>query len=378
MLFKIAIQDYFEFIKKNKVLFFLVSVGLFAVSFLSLLLLDTIRYNFLRDITYEGNHNFTYVYTEPISGKELYNKLKRVDLSICDVHFVSEQANANDPETTESALKTRTFTYNSGKITDAEELGIVGYSNNLFMARAQTVFQGRFFNYTDNGKMNAVVNSGFVEFEDNGYISAEGYSFNIIGKTSTSGGSYMYDKSSILIPLKTFADLDVNVKVVYMSFQIPPTKGYLNKVTNILESFGENENSNQDMGVFSISIILAAVPASMLQILSMVFVMLILILVFKCWINSQQSVYKIYSICGISDMKLLGLRYIQVCMMFIPMYIISSACYIALVLGNYKRYVYNLLPLTFVFNFILILAVLIVMITVQNRRNTGYQVLNHI
>ena len=166
MLLKISIQDYFEFIKKNKVLFFLIVIGLFSVSFLSLLLLDVIRYNFLSNISYEGKHGFTYVYEEPISGKELYKDLNKLGTSICVVYFISEKSHINDPETTESLLRSGKFIYNSGKRSDIENLGIVGYSDSLFHVRAKSVFQGRFFNFTDNGKMNAVINDGFSHLEE--------------------------------------------------------------------------------------------------------------------------------------------------------------------------------------------------------------------
>jgi len=274
---KIAIQDHLAFIKKNKVLFFLIVVGLFSVSFLSLLLMDIIRYNILNDITYEGKHGFTYVYEEPVSGKDLYKDLDKLDLSICSVYFASEQSHLNDPETTESLLKTGKFIYNSGKSTDIENLGIVGYANSLFHVRAQNVFQGRFFNFTDNGKMNAVINGGFSHLEKDGYISAEGYTFKTIGKTSATKGKYLYDKCNILVPLKTFADLDVNVKVVQINFQIPPSKVYLNKMTKVLESFGENENTNTGIGVFNFSIILSMLKTSLLQIVAMAFVVLMMV-----------------------------------------------------------------------------------------------------
>ncbi len=375
---KIAIQDHLAFIKKNKVLFFLIAVGLFSVSFLSLLLLDTIRYNFLSDISYEGKHGFTYVYESPVSGKALYKELNKSDLSICAVYFASEQSHINDPETTDSLLKSGNFVYNSGKSTEIDNLGIVGYANSLFHVRAQNVFQGRFFNFTDNGKMNAVINGGFSHLEKDGYISAEGYTFKTIGKTSATKGKYLYDKCNILVPMKTFADLDVNVKVVQINFRIPPSREYLNKMTNILESFGENENTNEDIGIFTFSIILSMIPASLLQIVAMAFVVLTMVLLFKCWIKSQQGVYRIYSICGISDSKVLILRLIQVVALFVPMYIFTSVCYVSLVLSNYKTFVYNLMPHTFVFNFVLLLSILSVMVAVQNRENTGYNVLNHV
>lgn len=378
MLFKIAIQDHFEFIKKNKVLFFLIVIGLFSESFLSLLLLDVIRYNFVSDISYEGKHGFTYVYEEPVSGKELYKDLDKLDMSICSVYFASELSYLNDPETTESLLKYEKFIYNSGKSTDIENLGIVGYFDSLFHVRAKSVFQGRFFNFTDNGKTNTVINGGFSHLEKDGYISAEGHAFKIIGKTSAQKGAYLYDKCNILVPLKTFANLDVNVKVVQVNFSIPPTREYLNKMTKILESFGKNENTNKDVAVFSFWLILPIIPASLLQIAAMIFVVLTMVLLFKCWIKSQQSVYKIYSICGISDPKILILRLIQSVILFVPMYILASVSYISLVLSNYKAYIYNLIPHTFVFNFVLLLSILLMMVTVQNRENTGYNVLNHI
>lgn len=375
---KIAIQDHLAFIKKNKVLFFLIAVGLFSVSFLSLLLLDTIRYNFLSDISYEGKHGFTYVYESPVSGKALYKELNKSDLSICAVYFASEQSHINDPETTDSLLKSGNFVYNSGKSTEIDNLGIVGYADSPFNVRAQSVFQGRFFNFTDSGKMNAVINDGFSYLEKDGYISAEGHSFKIIGKTSATRGRYLYDKCNILIPLKTFAKLDVNVKVVQINFRIPPSREYLNKMTNILESFGENENTNEDIGFFTFSIILSMIPASLLQIVAMVFVVLTMVLLFKCWIKSQQGVYRIYSICGVSDKQVLILRLMQLFFMFVPLFTLASVSYISLALSNYKTFVYNILPHTFVFNFVLLISILVVMVFVQNRENTGYNSLNHI
>lgn len=378
MLLKISIQDYFEFIKKNKVLFFLIVIGLFSVSFLSLLLLDVIRYNFLSNISYEGKHGFTYVYEEPVSGKELYKDLDKLDMSICVVYFISEKSHINDPETTESLLRSGKFIYNSGKSSDIENLGIVGYMDSLFNVRAQMVFQGRFFNFTDNGKMNTVINDGFSHLEEDGKISAEGHTFKIIGKTSSARGDYLYDKCNILVPLKTFAELDVNVKVVQINFQIPPSKVYLNKMTKVLESFGENENTNTGIGVFNFSIILSMLKTSLLQIVAMAFVVLMMVLLFKCWMKAQQGVYRIYSICGVSDKQVLILRLMQLFFMFVPLFALASVSYISLALSNYKTFVYNILPHTFVFNFVLLISILVVMVFVQNRENTGYNSLNHI
>ncbi len=375
MLLKLAFQDYIAFIKKNKLLFALVSLGLFAISFISVFLFDDIRDDKLENIQYDGNHSFMYVYDEPISSKELYKKLRVLDSSIYMIQAVSEKAHCNSPDTTYEILERKADSYYTGSAPDTEELGLVGIRYSRMSLKAIRLMEGRHFSSIDDGKMVAVINSGFSYLTDNNKISAEGYEFEILGRSLNNFGRYYYDKNSIQIPFKTFADLDIKVKAVRISFYIPPTKLYLNVMTDILDSFGANVNSNENMGTFSFSIILQILPSMAQHIVTMGFVVLILVLVFKCWISSQQSTYKIYSICGISDKKTYLLRYIQVFLLFTPMFCLASFVYTALIFSNYRTVVYNIIPHTFVFNFVVLFGILLILTFIQNRKNVGFEAL---
>ena len=375
-MFKISFSDYIEFIKRNKLLFFLVNIGLLAISFASLLIVDTIRYNFVANLKYEGTTQIAYIYENPISGRELYEKLNEVGISSLGLVFVSEQSHLNEPAYDNNLLECGRFSIANTRV-DFKDLGVVGYKESSFYAREGKVYTGRYFNSSDSGTMNCIV-YGSVELSDIGTVSAYGYDFEVIGTTFNYGELMPYDRSSAIVTPETFAMLDIPLDIVNIDFVIPPMESYANKIISVLDSFGEHQKTKEPLAYFNIWLIFNFLSSFILYFAALGIVMSMLILIFKCWISSQQSVFRIYSICGITSQKLLLMRLFQVVLFYIPSFVVASVIYVILTVSDYKNFTYTLGPATFIINFISILIILFIMTYIQNRRNSGYEVLKDI
>ena len=371
---KIALSDYFEFVKKNKILFFLVSVGLFAISFISLFLIDILREGFVLSSTGSA---LAYIYKEPVSSKEIYNELKKVGISSVGLIFVSEQAHLNEPSREQLFLKNGHVSAADTRV-EFDKFGVVGYNDTIYNPRANEVYTGRYFNYLDKGKMMCIVHDSVVPLADNGVITALGYEFEIIGTTRLSGQILPYDHSSAIVTVETFAELDIPLKIIRLYFAVPPLEVHANKITEVLDSFGAHAKTEQPLVYFNIATVFTFITSFALYFFALGIIISMLILIFKCWISSQQSVFRIYSICGITDRKLLLMRMFQVTLFYIPNFIIASAVYIALTLLNYKAFVYTLIPHTFIINFFAILVILFIMTGIQNKKNSGFEALREI
>lgn len=374
---KLTINDYFSFVKKNKLLFFLVSLGLFVISFMSLFLIDTIRYNLFSNLNYEGTTSIAYLYKEPVSSKDVYEKLKKVGISSTGVMLVSEQAYNNELDCSKDLVQRGVYTV-ANKILEVEELGIVGYKISPYFAQSRAVHSGRYFNSSDIGKMNCIIHESAVLSDNDDEVIAEDYEFSIVGVSKLSEEQLPYDHTSVIVTPETFAMLDIPLKIIQLQFVVPPTESHANKIFEVLNSFGEYEKTPEPLAIFSLSIVIDFITASSMYLAALGIITSMLILVFKCWIGAQQGVFKIYSICGITDNKVSLMRKIQISLFYVPIFIFASISYVALTLLNYKKFVYNLIPQTFIINFIVILVILFILSDIQNRKNSGFAALRDI
>ena len=372
-MFRIAFKDYWGFIKKNKLLFCLISLGLFVVSFISLFITDVLRYNFIFNTDF-GCSAVAYLYHEPISSKDLYGKLKDIGISSVGIMFVSEQSHNNEPANAKEALKDGRIIITNSDV-DYDKLGIVGYKRPTYSSSLIKVYSGRYLSSFDIGKKNCFVHDSVVPFFENGIIEAYGHDFEVIGTSMVSLGLVPYDHSSAIVTPETFAMLDIPLKMVIINFGIPPIESYANEIVSVLDSFGENSKSSEPLDYFNIEMVLGFVKSCALYLFAVCIVVSMLILIFKCWISSQQSVFRIYSICGISGNKLSLIRKIQVVLFYVPTFLLASVSYIVMVFMEYKSPLLNPVPIVFIVNFIVNIILLFVMTDLQNRKNSGFEAL---
>lgn len=375
-MFIIAFKDYLGFIKKNKLLFCLISLGLFVVSFISLFITDVLRYNFIFNSDF-GCTRITYVYQDPISSRDLYSKLRDVGFSTLGIMFVSEKSYNNEPDNAKSALDDgRIFIVN--KEVDYEELGIVGYKKTSYHSSSVKVYSGRYLNSSDNGELNCFIHDSVVPSFENGSITAYGYDFKVIGTSLISLGLVPYDHSSAIVTPETFAMLDIPLKMVIIDFGIPPVKSYANIIVGILDSVGAYTKSYTPLEYFNVRMIFRFAESFALYFVAAFVVVSMLILIFKCWISSQQSVFRIYSLCGISDKTLSFMRKIQVVLFYVPTYVLASISYLTMIFMGYKTNSLNPSSIVFIADFIVILILLFIMTDIQNRKNSGFEALRDV
>lgn len=370
-MFKIAFFDYIEFVKKNKLLFSLVSIGLIAISFLSLLLIDIIR-DGLDSRAYDSS--VAYIYKEPVSSKEVFAELKKVGISTANVTFVSDQSQLNEPEHNKQLLADGVLPITDNAV-EFENIGVVGHKNSIYNTRPKEIYKGRYFNYSDKGNMTCIVHDSLDLLADNGRITALDYDFDIIGTTLVASQELPYNRSSAVVTVETFAKLDIPLKIVCLYFVLPTTESHANKITEVLDSFGTNEKTEKQMLYFNLGTVFSFISSFALHIAALGVAMSMLILIFKCWISSQQNVFRIYSICGITERKLSSVRKLQVLMFHVPNFLIASLTYATVTLNSNEMYLFTLIPHTFIINFFVILIILFIMTAIQNKKNSGYEVL---
>jgi hypothetical protein len=104
-----------------------------------------------------------------------------------------------------------------------------------------------------------------------------------------------------------------------------------------------------------------------------------LLLLYKCWIQSTQRIYTIYSLCGMNDRQTAFLRYAQMLIIILPVYLFSLGLYYLMTtVFKYAKYVFPP-DITFsAINFIVIFALSVMLIYFQNRKNSGFNAIENI
>lgn len=381
-MFKLAAADNLLFIKKHPFTFILFIVGLLTVSFLSILLSDNLRYEFLSSAIPSGKTGFlVYRYDEPQSGAEILKELKSCGTGSYDLYLVTESADKNNPLMYSYITDILGFsgidTWSSDKLTYS---GVVGYSRSVYYIRKMIMQDGRWLGNEDKGKTNAVIRGALSTLlNDDGTITADGLTFKVVGTVSTEEEySIAFADRNLVTTPETFAEAGLKAKIVFLVFYISPTKGFLEKITGKLNAIGENANTAEYTATIGIDFFFSFLKTAFLYIGALALLFSVLLLIFKCQVAAQQSVYTVYSLCGITDRKAALLRKAQLFFCVVPVYALCTAGYILLTLNNYKKYVYSISPELIAVNFLLIITAAFIMSDIQNRKNKGFNAVSMI
>lgn len=375
----IAIKDYWGFIRKNKLLFMLITVGLFAISYLSFTVFDLSRQDLLKSLNQINKgkgSSLVFQYETPVSSKDVYDILDDYEMWNYSVCFVSEEANRYipgqiilllSPEKVLTTLSTKPIS----------ELAVIGRNRSVLTYSDFNMLSGRYLNKRDKYLNNAILSANLSYLTENDRYSVNGVDYNIVG-TLDSSEEFNYSQCSLVVTCETFAANDIPLKNLIISFSILPTQEFVDTACERLNSLGVNENTAGNIQARDDTAYHVMVEVLLSYVATMLILMTMLILVFKCWIGTQQNIYVIYNICGIRYWKASALRFYQIIFFILPPFALAVGVYVLLNKLQYRYIIYSIIPENFVVNFVLIFIILCIISSVQSRGYTKYKVLSNL
>lgn len=374
MLFSLTIKDTVSYIRKSPLSFLFFFAGLFTVSLISIMVLSLLRYNFINGSTSYFDCKYTVIYNKAVSAEEVVSALGR-DYSALELTLFNGTAYENSKSELSEYME---GIHNSSRsdTTDMSALGIAGYSKSKHNIYKTLLSSGRFFNRGDSGESRALISRFMGSYTDGNVITACGNTFSVIGTVEDSWP--LFTDNNVFTDIKSFVNTGEDVKAIFIRFYLPPTASYFRNISAALEGLGENENNAGLIKTFGFGTVINFLLNCAALIAVTGILLLSVTLLYKCWLKSQQYVYTVYSLCGMRDRTAAFLRYTQA--LFFTAAAFASAVLVNLLMItlNYKKYLCEPDILLTFLDFLLIVAVSMVLVYKQNKNNSAFKAIEGI
>ena len=377
----LLLKDLKFMVKKNVGIFIILIAGLLFISTLSMLLTENLRNEFLDICEPDRKERYlTFKYEEPIETSEIMDVIEKHPSGIYSLYLVTETAYLNSPYYYDMALGYEPWEAPSESlITAPDEPGLVGYLESEYVVENVGMLSGKYPDFTKTEVDAAIITKSLESFVKNDTISAQGNDIEISGMISDYTHVYLpFSERNIIISISNYEKLEAETVIVLVYFYNYPTKNFLNSLSSGLDSLGSNVNTSGAVSTFSLSLVANYIISVLKYIIILVLAFATLILTFSCWLSSQQSLYSVYYICGMTESKAVMLRLIQIILLVTPTYLVSVFIYITLTELGYKTITYEIIPVLIVINYIVIVLISSIMSLIQNRNINGYDSLKNI
>ena len=377
----LLLKDLKFMVKKNVGIFIILIAGLLFISTLSMLLTENLRNEFFDICEPDRKERYlTFKYEEPIETSEIMDVIEKHSSGIYSLYLVTETAYLNSPYYYDMALGYEPWEAPSESlITAPDEPGLVGYLESEYVVENVGMLSGKYPDFTKTEVDAAIITKSLESFVKNDTISAQGNDIEISGMISDYTHVYLpFSERNILTSISNYEKLEAETVIVLVYFYNYPTKNFLNSLSSGLDSLGSNVNTSGAVSTFSLSLVANYIFSVLKYIIILVLAFATLILTFSCWLSSQQSLYSVYYICGMTESKAVMLRLLQIILLVTPTYIVSVFIYIILTEFGYKTITYEISPVLIVINYIVIVLIASVMSLIQNKNINGYDSLKNI
>lgn len=377
----LLIKDLKYAIRKNTNAFVLVIVGLLFISLLSLLLTESLQKAFIdSNAEYGKAAHLSFKYDEVQKADQIMTIINKYQSDIYSLFLVTETAFENNPYyyevITEYDYATAPHELN---LLPPESPGIVGYLASKLYIEKPLMLEGETLD-TENDSNDSMITESLEIFRNKeNEISAEGFNFHVTGVMNRDTTyAVNFCERNVVIPAKAFSRLDLPVKIVVLRFFNRPTEQFLSDLSSELNAIGSNVNTIDQVSVYEWTVLFSYLVSVIKYIIIIFLLFASLILTFNCWISSQQSLYSVYYVCGMTDRKAVFLRTLQLLIIITPVYIVSALIYKILTLLEYKKYIYSIDPIFIIVNYVVIIFVAGIISIVQNSKISAYNSLKNI
>lgn len=367
--------------RKNVGIFIILIAGLLFISTLSILLTEYLRNEFFEICEPDRKERYlTFKYEEPIGTSEIMDVIEKHPSGIYSLYLVTETAYLNNPYYYDMALGYEPWEVSSEMlITAPDEPGLVGYMESEYVVENVYMLSGKYPDFRKTEIDAAIITKSLESFVKNDTISVLGNDIDVSGIVGDYGQTYLaFSERNIITSISNYERLGAETIIVLVYFYNYPTQNLLSSLASDLDALGNNVNTLEKVSTFSISIVFGYIISVIKYVLILLLAFATLILTFSCWLNSQQSLYSVYFICGMTESRAVLYRLLQIILLVTPTYIASVFIYVVLTEFGYKTITYEISPLLIIINYIVIVSIASIMSLIQNKNINGYDSLKNI
>lgn len=378
----LLLKDLKYMIKKNSGLFIILIFGLLFISILSMLLIENLQIEFLDTCFPVMNDGYlTFKYEEPQEASEIMDVINKHSSGIYSLYLVTEEAYLNNPYYYEVLSDYLPWEAPSTlRSTAPDEPGLVGYLETEYIIEDMHMVSGTYPDFTKTEIDATVITKSLESFIEDNTVSFNGNKLTLSGIISgyIFSNSLFFSERNILTSVSNYEKLGAETVIVLIHFYSYPTRSFLNALYSDLDALGENVNTVDKVVTFSISIVFEYIVSAIKYILILLLAFATLILTFNCWLNSQQSLYAVYYICGMKESKVVLMNFLQIILITTPIYAFAVIFYKIINVLKYKTVTYEMNPVFVIIAYVIIVSVGCIISLVKNKNVNGYNSLKNI